>query len=166
MARRKSKIPRSARSAALEQLQAFRTEEELVQEEPKTKGPQVSNSELLDELKLERNASKKEKKQQKRNARYNVQALRKEEGPIAKISYANAYQPGMLVSITKRASKRNNLGAYNLFEGATGVIVEQNNMQDWRGDYEEGRWLNVMGPNGLQQWDVRWCEILEEEDED
>ena len=53
--------------------------------------------------------------------------------------------------------------------GETGVIVEQDDMQLWRGDYEKGRWVQVMGPNGLQQWDIRWCthiDDLDEEDED
>ena len=45
------------------------------------------------------------------------------------------------------------------------MIVEQENSTQWRGDYEEGRWINVMGPNGLQQWDVRWCETIDEDDD-
>lgn len=165
MARKKSRIPRAARAAALEQLRAFKSEEGTDTEQSNSK-PQVSNQELLEELRLERKSKKKEKKASKRLARHSAQELRKEEGPKAVISYANAYQPGMLVTITKRASKRFNLEGMNLYEGACGVIVEQENAQMWRGDYEEGRYLNVMGPNGLQQWDVRWCETVEDEDLD
>jgi hypothetical protein len=163
MARKKSRIPRSARAAALEQLNSFRVEEQGEEvSKPKT---QVSNQELLQELKLERKAKKKEKRLSKNVARNNVQALRHEEGPRATISYANAYQPGMLVTITNRAAKRYSLENMSLYAGACGVIVEQENSTQWRGDYEEGRWINVMGPNGLQQWDVRWCETIDEDDD-
>tara|TARA_B110000495_G_C22472845_1_gene292984 strand:+ start:13 stop:510 length:498 start_codon:yes stop_codon:yes gene_type:complete len=165
MTRKKSRIPRAARSAALEQLRAFQSEENPDTEQSNSK-PQVSNQDLLEELRLERKNKKKENKTSKRLARRSAQSLRQEEGPKAVISYANAYQPGMLVMITKRSAKRFNLEGMNLYEGACGVIVEQENGQMWRGDYEEGRWLNVMGPNGLQQWDVRWCETVDDEDMD
>ena len=71
--------------------------------------------------------------------------------------------------ISPRANKRYGLERYQLFAGATGVIVEQDDQHLYRGDYEKGRWVQVMGPNGLQQWDVRWCAHIEdfsEEDED
>jgi hypothetical protein len=165
MARKKSRISKSARSGALEQLKAFKEAELSTNQEVVEAGPQISNQELLEELKIERKEQKLEKKRSKRSARYNMLALKQEDGPKATISYANAYQPGMLVTITKRAAKRHRLENVGLFEGACGVIVEQNNAAARRGDYEEGRWLNVMGPNGLQQWDVRWCETLDEEDE-
>ena len=163
MARKKSRISRSARAAALEQLNSFKLEEQ-GGEEAKSK-IQVSNQELLQELKLERKVKKKEKRLSKKVARNNVQALKYEEGPRATISYSNAYQPGMLVTITSRAAKRYSLENMSLHAGACGVIVEQENAVQWRGDYEEGRWINVMGPNGLQQWDVRWCETIDEDDD-
>ena len=166
MARRKSRIPRSARAAALEQLRAFREEDEA----PTVRNtrPDVSNQDLLQELRNERYEAKRNNKQEKRNARNNAQALRQEEGPKAKIEYSG-FNPGDLVTITKRAFKRYNLEYQNLFEGATGVIVEQDDMQLYSGDFEKGRWVQVMGPNGLQQWDIRWCthlDDLDEEDED
>ena len=162
MARRKSRIPRNARAAALEQLRAFREEDE--QPIPSRK-PDISNKDLLQELRNERYEAKRNNKQEKRQARNNAQALREEEGPKAKIEYSG-FNPGDLVSISKRAFKRYGLDRYQLFEGATGVIVEQDDMQLWRGDYEKGRWVQVMGPNGLQQWDIRWCTHLDDMDED
>ena len=167
MARRKSRIPRSARSAALEQLRQFREEDEQ-EHTPRSTRPEVSNQDLLQEIRNERYEAKRNNKQEKRQARNNAQALREEEGPRAKIEYSG-FNPGDLVAITKRAYCRYTLEHQNLFVGATGVIVEQDDMQLWRGDYEKGRWVQVMGPNGLQQWDIRWCthlEDLDEEDED
>ena len=166
MPRRKSRISRSARSAALEQLRQFREEDEVSQNS--SSKPEVSNQDLLQELRNERYEAKKKNKREKKQARNNAQVMRQEEGPRAKIEYSG-FTPGDLVAITKRACKRYNLEYQNLFEGATGVIVEQDDMQLWRGDYEKGRWVQVMGPNGLQQWDIRWCthlEDLDEEDED
>lgn len=165
--RRSSRIPRGLRGAAREQLRMIREEEETT-ENPRSNRPQVSNQDLLQELREERNEAKRNNKQEKRQARNNAQALRQEEGPKAKIEYSG-FNPGDLVSITKRAFKRYNLANANLFEGATGVIVEEDDMQLWSGDFEKGRWVQVMGPNGLQQWDIRWCthlEDLDEEDED
>ena len=125
----------------------------------------MSNQDLLDELRNERYEAKRNNKQEKRQARNNVQALRQEEGPKAKIEYSG-FQPGDLVMITKRAYCRYTLQNANLFEGATGVIVEQEDQRLWRGDYEKGRWVQVMGPNGLQQWDIRWCAHIDDIDED
>ena len=118
----------------------------------------------MQELRNERYESKQKNRQEKRNARSNAQALREEEGPRARIEYSG-FQPGDLVMISKRANLRYGLEMYNLFEGATGVIVEQEDMTLYRGDYEKGRWVQVMGPNGLQQWDVRWCTHLEEDED-
>ena len=165
MARRKSRIPRNARKAALEQLRSLREEDE-TQTESRNNRPEVSNSELLQELRNERYEAKRNNKQEKRQARNNAQALRQEEGPRAKIEYSG-FNPGDLVMISPRANKMYGLERYQLFAGATGVIVEQEDQTLWRGDYEKGRWVQVMGPAGLQQWDIRWCTHLEdEEDED
>ena len=165
MARRKSRIPRNARAAALEQLRSFQEEDE---RPTPSRRPDVSNQELLQELRNERYEAKCNNKKEKRQARHSARALREEEGPKAKIEYSG-FSPGDLVTISARAHKRYNLDYNNLFIGATGVIVEQDDMQLWRGDYEKGRWVQVMGPNGLQQWDVRWCthiDDIDEEDED
>ncbi len=166
MARRKSRIPRNARAAALEQLRAFREEDE-TQEVSRSTRPEVSNQDLLQELRNERYEAKRQNKQEKRQARRDAQALREEEGPRAKIEYSG-FSPGDLVMISTRANKRYGLERYQLFAGATGVIVEQEDQTLWHGDFEKGRWVQVMGPNGLQQWDVRWCTHLDdmEEDED
>ena len=167
MARRKSRIPRNARAAALEQLRAFREEDESEQVFRSTR-PEVSNQDLLQELREERYEAKRNNKAQKRQARRDASALRQEEGPRTKIEYSG-FNPGDLVMITKRAFTRYNLEYNSLFAGATGVIVEEDDMQLWSGDIEKGRWVQVMGPNGLQQWDVRWCthiEDIDEEDED
>ena len=166
MARRKSRIPRNARAAALEQLRAFREEDEAPIDSRGTR-PEVSNSDLLQELRNERYEAKRNNKQEKRQARNAAQALRQEEGPRAKIEYSG-FNPGDLVMISPRANKRYGLERYQLFAGATGVIVEQEDQTLWHGDYEKGRWVQVMGPNGLQQWDVRWCAHMDdlEEDED
>ena len=164
MARRKSRIPRQSRAAALEQLRAFREEDD-ISTEPRNSRPEVSNSELLQELKNERHEAKRNNKEEKRQARRNAQALRQEEGPKAKIEYSG-FNPGDLVMISPRANKMYGLERYQLFAGATGVIVEQDDMQLWRGDYEKGRWVQVMGPNGLQQWDIRWCTHMDDMDED
>ena len=164
MARRKSRIPRKARAAALESLRALREEED--QPTYSSRKPDISNQDLLQELRNERHEAKRNNKQEKRQARNNARALRQEEGPRAKIEYSG-FAPGDLVMISPRANKRYGLERDNLFAGATGVIVEQDDQTLWRGDYEKGRWVQVMGPNGLQQWDVRWCAHLEdEEDED
>mgnify|MGYP001272310563 FL=1 len=166
MARRKSRIPRKSRAAALESLRALREEED--QPTDRSRRPDVSNQELLQELRNERHEAKRTNRQEKRQARKNAAALRQEEGPKAKIEYSG-FNPGDLVMISPRANKMYGLERYNLFAGATGVIVEQDDMQLWRGDYEKGRWVQVMGPNGLQQWDIRWCthiDDLDEEDED
>ena len=168
MARRKSRIPRNARAAALEQLRAFREEDESEQLSPRSTRPEVSNQDLLQELRNERHEAKRQNKREKRQARRDAQALRQEEGPRAKIEYSG-FNPGDLVMISARAHKRYNLDYNNLFVGATGVIVEENDMQLWNNEYEKGRWVQVMGPNGLQQWDIRWCthiDDLDEEDED
>jgi len=164
MARRKSRIPRQARAAALEQLRAFREEDD-ISTEPRNSRPEVSNSELLQELRNERHEAKRNNKQEKRQARSNAQALRQEEGPKAKIEYTG-FNPGDLVMISPRANKMYGLERYQLFAGATGVIVEQEDQTLWRGDYEKGRWVQVMGPNGLQQWDIRWCTHIDDIDED
>ena len=164
MARRKSRISRSARSAALEQLRQFREEDDALLSSRPTR-PDVSNQDLLQELRNERYEAKNKNKAEKRNARNQAQALRQEEGPRTKIEYSG-FNPGDLVSITKRAFNRYNLGNANLFEGATGVIVEEDDMQLWGGDIEKGRWIQVMGPNGLQQWDIRWCTHIEDIDEE
>ena len=162
MARRRSRIPRNARAAALEQLRSFREEDE---QSPPSRRPDVSNQDLLDELRNERYEAKRNNRNQKRSARKDAQALRQEEGPRAKIEYSG-FNPGDLVMISARANKMYGLERYNLFVGATGVIVEQDDMQLWHGDYEKGRWVQVMGPNGLQQWDVRWCTHMDDMDED
>ena len=164
MARKKSRLSREQRKSALEQLQTFRTEDEQEMNRPQNKKPEVSNSDLLMELKLERKESKRQNKREKRQARNSVRNLRNEDGPRIKISFANAYAPGELVAITKRACKRYRLENYNLYEGAMGVIVEQENRHGYQG-VEEGRYIQVMGPNGLEQWDVRWCEHLEEDED-
>lgn len=165
MARRKSRIPHSMRTAAKKQLQMLREEEATEnQEEPKPR-LQVSNQEMLEELRIERSKNKKDNRLVKRQARRDVQALRQEEGPKAKIEYIG-FQPGDLVQISKRAFNLYTLSNVSLFEGATGVIVEQEDMTLWSGDFEKGRWVQVMGPNGLQQWDIRWCTHVEDMDED
>ena len=163
MARRKSRIPRKARAAALEQLRAFQAEDEI--EPTRSTRPDVSNQDLLQELRNERNEAKRNNKQEKRQARNNAQALRQEEGPRAKIEYSG-FNPGDLVMITPRANKMYGLERNQLFACATGVIVEQEDQHLWRGDYEKGRWVQVMGPNGLQQWDVRWCGHMDDMDEE
>ena len=168
MARRKSRIPRNARAAALEQLRAFRAEDESEQLSPRSTRPEVSNSELLQELRNERYEAKRANKQEKRQARRDAQALRQEEGPRAKIEYSG-FNPGDLVMISRRAYARYTLQHYNLFAGATGVIVEEEDMHLYNNEYEKGRWVQVMGPNGLQQWDIRWCthmDDMDDEDED
>ena len=163
MARRKSRIPRKARAAALESLRSLREEDD---QQVHNRRPDVSNQDLLNELRSERHNARRQNKQEKRLARRNVREMQAEEGPKVKISFANAYGPGELVAITARACKRYNLENYhNLYPGATGVIVEQENRHGYQG-VEEGRYIQVMGPNGLEQWDVRWCEHIEEEDED
>lgn len=164
MARSKSRIPRKSRAAALEQLRAFREEDDAPTSSHNNR-PEVSNSDLLQELRNERYEAKRNNKQEKRQARNNAQALRQEEGPKAKIEYSG-FNPGDLVMISPRANKMYGLERYNLFAGATGVIVEQDDMQLWRGDYEKGRWVQVMGPNGLQQWDIRWCTHIDDMDEE
>ena len=166
MARRKSRIPRKARAAALEQLRAFQAEDD--QPSARSTRPDVSNQDLLQELRNERKEAKRNNKKEKRQARHNARTLRDEEGPRAKIEYSG-FNPGDLVMISGRANKRYGLERYQLFAGATGVIVDQEDKTLWRGDYEKGRWVQVMGPNGLQQWDIRWCthiDDLDEEDED
>ena len=166
MARRKSRLSREQRKNALEQLQAFRTENDQEVQRPQNNRPEVSNSDLLRELKQEQRQAKRNNKAAKRTARSNARHLRHEEGPRVKISFANAYAPGDLVSITKRACKRYHLEDYhNLYEGAMGVIVEQEDQHSYQGK-EEGRYVQVMGPNGLERWDVRWCTHLEDEEEE
>ena len=106
MARRKSRIPRKARAAALEQLRAFQAEDE--EQTTRSTRPDVSNQELLQELRNERYEKKRNNKQEKRQARRDAQALRQEEGPRAKIEYSG-FNPGDLVMISARAHKRYNL---------------------------------------------------------
>ena len=165
MARRKSRIPRNARAAALEQLRAFREEDESEQLSPRSTRPEVSNSELLQELRNERYEAKRANKQEKRQARRDAQALRQEEGPRAKIEYSG-FNPGDLVMISARAHKRYNLDYNNLFVGATGVIVEEEDMHLYNNEFEKGRWVQVMGPNGLERWDIRWCTHMDDMDEE
>ena len=162
--RRSSRIPRGLRNAAREQLRMIREEED-IDTTSRSNRPEVSNQDLLQELRNERHEAKRNNKQEKRNARHAAQVMRQEEGPKAKIEYSG-FNPGDLVMISPRANKMYGLERYNLFAGATGVIVEQDDMQLWRGDYEKGRWVQVMGPNGLQQWDVRWCTHMDDMDED
>ena len=162
--RRSSRIPRGLRNEAREQLRMIREEED-IDTTSRSNRPEVSNQDLLQELRNERHEAKRNNKQEKRNARHAAQVMRQEEGPKAKIEYSG-FNPGDLVMISPRANKMYGLERYNLFAGATGVIVEQDDMQLWRGDYEKGRWVQVMGPNGLQQWDVRWCTHMDDMDED
>ena len=165
MARKKSRLSRSQRKNALAQLQAFREENEEEHSHSTNTRPEVSNQDLLRQLQEERSIAKYQNRQEKRQARDTVRELQAEEGPKVKISFSNAFAPGELVAISKRACKRYGLENYNLYEGAMGVIVEQEDRHSYQGK-EEGRYIQVMGPNGLEQWDVRWCEHLEEEDED
>ncbi len=162
--RRSSRIPRGLRNEAREQLRMIREEED-IDTTSRSNRPEVSNQDLLQELRNERHEAKRNNKQETRNARHAAQVMRQEEGPKAKIEYSG-FSPGDLVMISPRANKMYGLERYNLFAGATGVIVEQDDMQLWRGDYEKGRWVQVMGPNGLQQWDVRWCTHMDDMDED
>jgi ribosomal protein L21E len=165
MATRKSRLSRAQRKDALAQLQSYRQENEQEMGHSQNKRPEVSNSDLLSELKQEQREAKRNKKVAKRQARSDVRHLREEEGPRVKISFANAYSPGDLVSITKRACKRCHLeDYYNLYEGAMGVIVEQEDQYSYQGK-EEARYVQVMGPNGLEKWDVRWCTHLEEDED-
>ena len=166
--RQSSRIPRNLRSAAREQLRMIR-EEDQTNETPRSNRPEVSNQELLQELRQERSERKANGKAERRNARNAAYALRQEEGPRTKIEYSG-FNPGDLVTITKRAFKRYCLDNMQLFEGATGVIVEEDDMQLWNNEIEKGRWVQVMGPNGLQKWDIRWCthidDVSYDEDED
>lgn len=162
MARKKSRIPKTQRTEALEALRSMKEQEGQERQASSRKRPDVSNQDLLHELKNERHEAKRQNKTEKRQARNSVREMQQEEGPKIKISFTNAYAPGELVAITKRASKRYHLEKYNLYEGAMGVIVEQENRHGRQG-VEEGRYIQVMGPNGLEQWDVRWCEHLEED---
>jgi len=162
--RRSSRIPRNLRGAAREQLRMTR-EEEQIDTTPRSNRPEISNQELLEELRNERSEAKRNNKQEKRNARHAAYALRQEEGPRTKIEYSG-FNPGDLVTITKRAFNRYGLGNMQLFEGATGVIVEEDDLQLWNNEVEKGRWVQVMGPNGLQKWDIRWCTHVEDVDED
>lgn len=161
MARKQSRIPRGQRNAALEQLRNFRETDELQQLSPRSSRPDVSNQELLQELRQERSERKANGKAERRNARNAAYALRQEEGPRTKIEYSG-FNPGDLVTITKRAFNRYGLGNMQLFEGATGVIVEEDDMQLWNNEIEKGRWVQVMGPNGLQRWDIRWCTHIDD----
>ena len=45
-----------------------------------------------------------------------------------------------------------------------GVIVEQEDRHSYRGN-ENGRYIQVMGPNGLQQWDVAWVSFVDEDED-
>jgi len=164
MARRKSRLSRTQRQDALAQLQSYRQEENQQTEHPKNSKPEVSNYDLLNELKQEQREAKRNKKAAKKTARSNARDLRQEEGPKTKISFAGAFQPGELIMISKRACKRYCLDQHNLFEGATGVIVEMEDKLSYNG-VEEARYVQVMGPNGLERWDVRWCTHLEEDED-
>lgn len=161
MARKQSRIPRGQRNAALEQLRNFRETDEEQKTAPRSNRPEVSNQDLLQELRLERSERKANGKLERRNARNNAYALRMEEGPKTKIEYSG-FNPGDLVTITKRAFIRYGLGNMQLFEGATGMIVEEDDLQLWNNEIEKGRWVQVMGPNGLQRWDIRWCTHIDD----
>ena len=167
--RRSSRIPQGLRGTAREQLRMIREESSTETTATPTNRPNVSNQELLQELRQERADRKANGKAERRNARNNAYALRMEEGPRTKIEYSG-FNPGDLVTITKRAFNRYGLGNMQLFEGATGVIVEEDDMQLWNNEIEKGRWVQVMGPNGLQRWDIRWCthidDVSYDEDED
>ena len=124
----RSKLSKAQKRAAKLQLQEFINEhgEEEVSF-GKRKKVDISNQEAIDEMKRARSQAKRVKRKQIGNARNEIWEIKKEEGPRAKVSYSCGYQPGDSVTITKRALKRypGQIQYANLFEGATGVIVDQ-----------------------------------------
>lgn len=166
------KLSKAQRKSARKQLRAFREEnpeEEVNFGRQRKRNFEISNQEAISEMRQ----VQRERKSRARKDRYDgykeMQTIREERGPKARISYAAGFQPGDLVTISARAMKKHGyyIESCNLFEGATGVIVDQEDTNaNWKSEYEEGRYIQVMGPNGLQQWDIKWVEVLEDEDED
>ena len=169
MARRKrNKLLSEARA----QFRAYRTDNpEEFEDQPnpgaKRKIEWNEESEEVDlyQMRKERQDRKKQKRAELRNAKDAMRKAQAELGPKVKIEFT--YEPGELVQITEKAYKRwpNYIDHANLYVGAMGVIVEQNDQQRWNGN-EVGRYIQVMGPNGLQQWDVAWVAFVEEDEDE
>ena len=159
------KLNRNQRRAAREQLRRFQTEESSEEYSfgRHNRKREISNQDEVDDMKRSQKEARDNRRKQVRQGRRILGEIRRERGPKAKISYC--FEPGELVMITEKAAKKINLEYMGLFPGATGVIVEQENTRaNWKSEYEEGRYIQVMGPNGLQQWDVRWVTHLEDDD--
>ena len=131
----------------------------------KIEGDEESAEVDLYQLRKERRERKNQKRTELRNAKDAMRQAQNELGPKVKIEFA--YEPGELVQITERAYKKwtSYIDNANLYVGAMGVIVEQNDNHRWNGN-EVGRYIQVMGPNGLQQWNVAWVSFVEEDESD
>ena len=159
-------------SAARAQFRSYRAEnpEEFEDQPPpgaKRKIEWNEDSEEIDlhQMRQDRADNKSNKRAELRNARTAMREVQQELGPKVKIEFS--YQPGELVRISEKAYKKwpGYIDQQNLYVGAMGVIVEQNDQQRWNGN-EVGRYIQVMGPNGLQQWNVAWVSFVEEDSDD
>jgi hypothetical protein len=119
----------------------------------------------IHQIREDQRVRKNQKRAELRSAKDAMRQVQQELGPKVKIEFS--YEPGELVRISEKAYKRysNYIDNSNLYVGAMGVIVEQNDQQRWNGN-EVGRYIQVMGPNGLQQWNVAWVSFVEEESDE
>ena len=115
----------------------------------------------MSEITTDKSDSKKEFRKTKK-AFAKKRLLEDIETDVSRVEWF--FEPGTLVTIKEtRVSSRlwafENLG---IGPGDTGIVVEADAERNYRGK-ESGRCVNVLGPNGLQQWDASWVFIKEDD---
>ena len=74
------------------------------------------------------------------------------------------FQPGTLVTIkdTRNSQRLWSFDRLGIKPGDTGVVVETEHTRGYRGK-QSGSIVNVLGPNGLQEWSATWV-FIEDDD--
>ena len=115
----------------------------------------------MSEINVDKDDSKKEFRKNKK-AFAQKKMIEEIESDVSRVEWF--FEPGTLVTIKEtRISSRlwafENLG---ISPGDTGIVVEADDFRGHTGK-QSGRCVNVLGPNGLQQWDASWVFIKEED---
>ena len=115
----------------------------------------------MSEITTDKSDSKKEFRKKKK-AFAKKRLIEEIEANVSRVEWF--FEPGPLVTIketriTSRLWSFENLG---IAPGDTGIVVEADDFRGYDGK-QSGRCVNVLGPNGLQQWDASWVFIKEED---
>jgi len=99
----------------------------------------IVDDEVLKEMKQNRKSEKEQRRQ--------IQVEEDIRLPSTQPKLTWDYSPGQLVKIKQNPGKRtlSMLRFYGIKPGDSGIIIEK-----------EGKWLKVLGPQGLQTWGAHW----------